>query len=132
MDRTGARRSEPGAAMRADGDLAIGAVLQTGGRERREDGADAFAGRAVHAHALLWGAACDVLAVERLWRSVKYEEVVCYPDFRNWCTEAVLSGLVSAKASQRSSPQMWLVGGGKGKRNQPRCHRQSRWRLRGK
>ena len=62
MDRTGGRRSEPGAAMPADGGLAIGAVLQTGGRERREHGADAFAGRAVHAHALLWGASYDVLA----------------------------------------------------------------------
>jgi hypothetical protein len=62
MDRTGGRRSEPGPAMRADGDLAIGAVLQSGGRERRELGADAFAGRAVHAHALLWGASHDVLA----------------------------------------------------------------------
>src|SRR6516225_8165516 len=54
--------------MPADGDLAIGAVLQTGGRERREPGADAPAGRAVHAHALLWGAAHGQLAGEaRLW-----------------------------------------------------------------
>jgi len=68
MDRTGGRRSEPGAAMPADGDLAIGAVLQTGGRERREPGADAPAGRAVHAHALLWGAAHGQLAGDaRLW-----------------------------------------------------------------
>src|SRR5215469_17144088 len=68
MDRTGGRRPERGPAMRADGDLAIGAVLPTGGRERREPGADALAGRAVHAHALLWGASHDALAGEaRLW-----------------------------------------------------------------
>ena len=68
MDRTGGRGSELGAAMPADGDLAIGAVLQSGGRERREPGADAPAGRAVHAHALLWGTAHGQLAGEaRLW-----------------------------------------------------------------
>ena len=68
MDRTGSRPSEHRQAMRADGDLAIRAVLQARGRERGEPRADALAGRAVHARALLWGAPHDVLAgAARLW-----------------------------------------------------------------
>src|SRR5215470_3060312 len=81
MDRTGGRGSELGAAMPADGDLAIGAVLQSGGRERREPGADAPPGRAVHAHALLWGAAHGQLAGEaRLWGERKAGAAVAAAD----------------------------------------------------
>src|SRR5438445_2622419 len=68
MDRTRGRGTEPGPAMRADGDLALRAVLQGPGREGGEPGADALAGRAVHAHAVLWGAADELVAgAARLW-----------------------------------------------------------------
>ena len=42
--------------MRADRDLQGRAVLRAGGGERREPAVDAFAGRAVHPDAVLWGA----------------------------------------------------------------------------
>jgi transposase len=62
MDRSGSRRTEHRPAMRAGRGVALGAVLPAGGRERGEPGADAFAGRAVHAHAVLWGAPHEVVA----------------------------------------------------------------------
>src|SRR5579863_1662053 len=40
--------------MRVAGRPSLGFVLRAGGRERREPGADAIAGRAVHADAILW------------------------------------------------------------------------------
>src|SRR5215831_14609630 len=62
MDRSGGKPFKHGPAMPADGSFAIRVVLHPGGRERGKPRADAPAGRAVHAHALLWGASHDVLA----------------------------------------------------------------------
>jgi hypothetical protein len=68
MDHTRSRRSEPGKAMRVDGDIAVRALLHPGGREPGKSGADALAGRAVHPHALLWGASDVLLAGgARVW-----------------------------------------------------------------
>ena len=62
MDRTGSRRSQHRRAMRAYGNLAVGPLLHAGSEKRTKPEANAFAGRAIHAHALLWGASNDVLA----------------------------------------------------------------------
>src|SRR5205814_10131789 len=68
MDGRARRGTELGAAVRADGGFALRAVLPGPGGERGELGADAFAGRAVHAHAVLWGAADELVAgAARLW-----------------------------------------------------------------
>src|SRR6516165_3369402 len=68
MDRRTSRRPQYRQAMRADRDLQGRAVLQADGGERREPAVDAFAGRAVHPDAVLWGAPDEVLAQPaRLW-----------------------------------------------------------------
>jgi hypothetical protein len=61
MDRRTSRRPQYRQAMRADRDLQGRAVLQAVGGERREPAVDAFAGRAVHPDAVLWGAPDEAL-----------------------------------------------------------------------
>src|SRR6266446_10938146 len=51
--------------MRVAGRQPLGFVLRAGGRERREPGADAVAGRAVHADAVLWEQENDGVAGHR-------------------------------------------------------------------
>ena len=62
MDRTRSRGSQHRRAMRTDGYLAGRPVLHTGAGKRGKPEADALAGRAVHAHAVLRSASDDVLA----------------------------------------------------------------------
>ena len=62
MDRSGPRGSQHRRAMRADGDFASRFLLHTGSGKPGEPEADALAGRAVHAHTVLWSASDDVLA----------------------------------------------------------------------
>ena len=81
MDRCWRFGIERGAAVPVDGAVALGLVLRTGRRERTESAAHATARRAVHAHTFLRrskdgrGRALDNVFVERLWRTVKYEDV---------------------------------------------------------
>lgn len=77
MDRSGGRRSERGAAMRAGGCIVVRALLPGVGSERRDAGVDAAAGRAVHADAILRGASHDALvAAARLRREREAREAV--------------------------------------------------------
>ena len=61
MDRIKSRRVEHRRAVSVDRSVAIGTLLHTGGRERREHRVDASVGRAAYANTVLWDSAYDLV-----------------------------------------------------------------------